>query len=90
MNPNMRGTVNLVDISMKDFDNVIVPLEEVPEENYEKVLDDLMKPCIRVVNHNQKLEELLEVYQYNRQLCSRGGIVSKRNLERNVSLEIER
>ena len=77
-------------ISMKDFDNVIVPLEVVPEENYEKVLDDLMKPCIRVINHNEKLEELLEVYQYNRQLCSRGGIVSKRNLERNVSLEIER
>ena len=77
-------------ISMKDFDNVIVPLEEVPEEHYEKVLDDLMKPCIRVINHNERLEELLEVYQYNRQLCSRGGIVSKRNLERNVSLEIER
>lgn len=77
-------------ISMKDFDNVIVPLEEVPEQNYEKILDDLMKPCIRVINHNEKLEELLEVYQYNRQLCSRGGIVSKRNLERNVSLEIER
>lgn len=77
-------------ISMKDFDNVIVPLEEVPEEHYEKVLDDLMKPCIRVINHNEKLEELLEVYQYNRQLCSRGGIVSKRNLERNVSLEIGR
>lgn len=77
-------------ISMKDFDNVIVPLEEVPEEYYEKVLDDLMKPCIRVINHNEKLEELLEVYQYNRQLCSRGGIVSKRNLQRNVSLEQER
>lgn len=77
-------------ISMKDFDNVIVPLEEVPEEQYEKVLDDLMKPCIRVINHNEKLEELVEVYQYNRQLCSRGGIVSKRNLERNISLEIER
>ena len=77
-------------ISMKDFDNVIVPLEEVPEKHYEKVLDDLMKPCIRVINHNERLEELLEVYQYNRQLCSRGGIVSKRNLERNVSLEIER
>ncbi len=71
----------------EDFNKIIVPLEEVQAQMYDKVLDDLMLPCIRVVNHNEEIEELLNMYQYNRQLCSRGGIVSKKNLERNVSLE---
>ena len=74
-------------LSFEDFNKIIVPLDEVPEEEYEKVLDDLMLPCVRVINPNEEAEELLNMYQYNRQLCSRGGIVSKKNLERNVSLE---
>lgn len=74
-------------LNFEDFNKIIVPLEEIPEEQYEKVLDDLMLPCIRIVNPNVENEELLNMYQYNRQLCSRGGIVSKKNLERNVSLE---
>lgn len=78
------------ELSIKDFDKVIVPLEEIPPKQYDKVLDDLMRPCVRVINRNERLEELVDMYQYNRQLCSRGGIVSKKNLERNVSLDIER
>lgn len=74
-------------LSFEDFNKIIVPLEEVPEEQYEKVIDDLMLPCIRIINPNEEIEELLNMYQYNRQLCSRGGIVSKKNLERNVSLK---
>ena len=74
-------------LSFDDLNKVIVPLEEVPEEHYEKVIDDLMLSCIRVINPNEEIEELVQTYQYNRQLCSRGGIVSKKNLERNVSLE---
>lgn len=71
----------------EDFNKIIVPLEEVPEQMYDKVLDDLMLPCVRIINPNAETEELLDIYQYDRQLCSRGGIVSKKNLERNVSLE---
>ncbi|MBR1640637.1 MAG: hypothetical protein IJ688_14780 [Treponema sp.] len=85
-------TNNLIDRfdARQVYDKVIVPLEEVPPEQYDKILDDLMNPCVRVINPNERLEELVEMYQYNRQLCSRGGIVSKKNLERNVSLEQER
>ena len=54
---------------------------------YDKVLDNLMLPSVRVINPNEEIEELVQTYQYNRQFCSRGGIVSKKNLERNVSLE---
>ena len=71
----------------EDFNKIIVPLEEIPETMYGTVLDNLLLPCIRVNKHNQEIEELVDMYQYNRQLCSRGGIVSKKNLERNVSLE---
>ncbi len=71
----------------EDFNKIIVPMEEVSEQMYDKVLDDLMLPCVRIINPNAEIEELLDMYQYNRQLCSRGGIVSKKNLERNVSLE---
>lgn len=71
----------------EDFNKIIVPLEEIPEQMYDKVLDELILPCIRIINHNTEIEELLDMYQYNRQLCSRGGIVSKKNLERNVSLQ---
>lgn len=74
-------------LTVKDFEKLIVPLDEVSNVNYNKVLDDLMLPCIRIINPNQEIEELLKMYQYNRQLCSRGGIVSKKNLERNVSYE---
>lgn len=70
--------------------NNFAPLEEVPAERYDEVLDDLMLPCIRVIQSNPEVEEILEMYQYNRQLCSRGGIVSRRNLERNLALDVER
>lgn len=71
------------------YNKILIPLEEVSKEDYGKVLDDLMLPCIRVINQNRELEELLDMYQYNKQLCSRGGIVSRQNLERNVSLGME-
>ena len=71
----------------EDFNKIIVPVEDVPENMYGTVLDDLLLPCIRSINPNPELEELLNIYQYNRQLCSRGGIVSKMNLERSVSFE---
>lgn len=74
-------------LTYEDFNKIIVPIEELSENLYDRILDDLLKPCIRVIKPNQEIEELLKMYQYNRQLCSRGGIVSKRNLERNVSLE---
>lgn len=70
--------------------NSFAPLEEVPQEQYDKVLDDLMLPCLRVIRSNPEIEEMLEMYQYNRQLCSRGGIVSRRNLERTGALDVER
>ncbi|MCM1322214.1 MAG: hypothetical protein NC041_06875 [Bacteroides sp.] len=70
--------------------NVKVPLEEIAAEDYEKVIDDLMLPCIRVIKSNAELEELLKNYQYNKQLCSRGGIISRKNLERDVALDFER
>jgi len=69
-------------------DNLKVPLEEVALEDYEKVIDDLLLPCIRVLKSNSELEELLEVYQYGKQLCSRGGIVSRKKLERDITLEL--
>lgn len=71
------------------YNKVLIPLEEIKKEDYYKILDDLMLPCIRVINSNSELEELLDMYQYNKQLCSRGGIVSRKNLERNVSLDME-
>ena len=71
------------------YNKILIPLEEVSKEDYGKVLDDLMLPCIRVINQNRELEDLLDMYQYNKQLCSRGGIVSRQNLERNVSLGME-
>lgn len=74
-------------LTYEDFNKIIVPIEEVSENLYDKTLDNLLKPCVRVMNPNLEIEELLIMYQYNRQLCSRGGIVSKKNLERNVSLE---
>lgn len=77
-------------LTCEDFNKIIVPLEEVPEHSYDKILDDLLLPCVRVINPNEEIEELVQIYQYNRQLCSRGGIISKKNLERNVSLEQER
>lgn len=67
-----------------------VPLEEVAAEDYEKVIDDLLLPCVRVINPNLELEELLDAYQYGKQLCSRGGIVSRKNLERDVALDLEK
>lgn len=67
-----------------------VPLEEVAAEDYEKVIDELLLPCIRVIKPNPELEELLDTYQYGRQLCSRGGIVSRKNLERDVALSLEK
>lgn len=73
----------------KIYNDILIPLEEIPIEDYNKTIDDLMLPCIRVKNPNYELEVLLEMYQYNKQLCSRGGIVSRKNLERNVSLEME-
>lgn len=72
----------------KIYNDILIPLEEIPQESYEKVLDELMLPCIRVINSNVELEELLDMYQYNKQLSSRGGIVSNKNLERNVSLDM--
>ena len=72
----------------KFYNDILIPLEEIPQENYGEVIDELMLPCIRVINSNDELEELLTVYQYNKQLCSRGGIVSNKNLERNVSLDM--
>ena len=74
----------------EDFSRIIVPVEEVSEGLYDKILEDLLLPCIRVISPNKEIEELVNTWQYNRQLCSRGGIVSKKNLERNVSLEHER
>lgn len=70
----------------KIYNDILIPLEEIPIEDYNKTIDDLMLPCIRVKKSNYELEALLELYQYNKQLCSRGGIVSRKNLERNVSL----
>ena len=81
-------------IEREDFEKLLsilnISFDEVPMEQYDKVLDDLMLPCIRVIKENKELEELIFTYQYNKQLCSRGGIVSRQNLERNVSLEVER
>lgn len=74
----------------EDFSRIIVPVEEVSEGLYDKILDDLLLPCIRVISPDKEIEEMVNIWQYNRQLCSRGGIVSKKNLERNVSLEQER
>lgn len=74
----------------KEDIDIAIPVEKIPPEEYEKILDDLMLPCIRVINPNQELEELLDMYQYNKQLCSRGGIMSKKNLERNVALVVGR
>lgn len=73
----------------KIYNDILIPLEEIPIEDYNKTIDDLMLPCIRVKKSNYELEALLEMYQYNKQLCSRGGIVSRKNLERNVSLGME-
>lgn len=67
-----------------------VPLEEVAAEDYEQVIDDLLLPCVRAMKSNPELEELLDIYQYGRQLCSRGGIVSRKNLERDVALGLEK
>lgn len=67
-----------------------VPLEEVSAEDYEKVIDELLLPCTRVIKSNPELEELLDTYQYGKQLCSRGGILSRKNLERNVALGLEK
>lgn len=72
------------------FNKGITQIDEISPEEYEKVLDDLMLPCIRVINENKELEELLNVYQYNKQLCSRGGIISRKNLECNVALGVNR
>lgn len=72
----------------KIYNNVLIPLEEIKPELYNRVIDDLMLPCIRIIQPNTELEEIIDMYQYNKQLCSRGGIISKKNLERNVSLEI--
>ena len=69
---------------------IAIPVEEIPPEQYDQVLDNLMLSCIRVIKENKELEELLDSYQYNKQLCSRGGIMSRKNLERNVALEMER
>jgi hypothetical protein len=69
---------------------IAIPVEETPPEQYDQVLDNLMLPCIRVIKENKELEELLDSYQYNKQLCSRGGIMSRKNLECNVALEMER
>lgn len=73
----------------KIYNDILIPLEEVAAEDYSRTIDNLMLPCIRIKNPNPDLEALLEMYQYNKQLCSRGGIVSRKNLERNVSLEME-
>lgn len=68
-----------------DVEKDIVPLEEIPENEYGKVIDDLLLPCIRVNKQNNELEELLEIYQYGKQLCSRGGILSRKNLEYSIA-----
>ncbi len=39
MNPNMRGTINLVDISMKDFDFAI---KDLVADLSGKILNDLI------------------------------------------------
>lgn len=59
-----------------------VAMEEIPTKDADKVLDELMLPCVRVIRPNAELEELLNLYQYSRRLCSRSGIVSAKNLER--------
>ena len=73
----------------KIYNDILIPFEEIPKEEYNRILDNLMLPCIRIKNPNPELESLLDMYQYNKQLCSRGGIVSRQNLERNISLQME-
>lgn len=76
------------ELTIQDIMNYCnVSFDEVPAELYDKVIDDLLLPCIRVINENKHLEELVDTYQYNKQICSRSGIVSRKQLERNVSLE---
>ena len=70
-----------------DVTKDIIPLEEIPVSQYDSVIDDLMLPCIRIITHNPDLEEKLFVWQYDKQLCSRGGLISRKNLERNVALD---
>ncbi len=76
------------ELTIQDIMNYCnVSFDEVPAELYDKVIDDLLLPCIRIIKENKQLEELVDTYQYNKQICSRSGIVSRKNLERNVSLE---
>lgn len=64
-----------------------VVVERIPEECMDTVLDELMLPCVRVTRPNAELEELLNLYQYHRRLCSRSGIVSAKGMERRSDME---
>ncbi len=64
-----------------------VMVEHIPEECMDRILDELMLPCVRVIKPNAELEELLNLYQYHRRLCSRSGIVSVKNLEPRNDME---
>ena len=67
-----------------------ISTEKIKADMIENVLDELLLPCVQILEPNEELEELLDTYQYNKQLCSRSGIVSRKNLERMMSSGIGR
>ncbi len=67
-----------------------ISTEGIEADSLDKTIDELILPWVRIVKANEEIEALLDAYQYNKQLCSRSGIVSRRNLERLLSRDFER
>ncbi|MDE6246200.1 MAG: hypothetical protein K2M50_11165 [Treponemataceae bacterium] len=64
--------------------------ERIEPDRVDCIIDELLLPWVCIAEGNEELEALLEVYQYNKQVCSRSGIVSRRSLEQSISMDFER
>lgn len=84
----LRNFVFMAWININRMDSVPdgIATERIPDDEIGKAIDDLMLPWIRG-DASESLKEFLDAWQYNRQLCSRSGIVSRKSLERQTGME---